>query len=118
METQPYTQMPYTQMPSVAHQPAAPRRGGLLHRGWRKMTWALIAWSTLVVLGGLALAGHTSNQYSSACQHMLGAGGVCQQVGAQAASDQFGHIMKIGVIGFVVLSIVWFMTRPQNERSR
>jgi hypothetical protein len=74
----------------------------------------LIAWSTLVVVGGLALAGHASNRYSSACQNSLGDGSLCQQIGNQAAFDQFGHILKIGVVGFVILSIIWFMTRPRS----
>lgn len=107
----------HTEMPSVAQSPAEPRKRGLLGRGWRKITWVMIAWSTLVVIGGLALAGHTGNQYSSDCSQALGGGGLCQQVGNQAASDQFGHIMKIGVVGFVILSIIWFMTRPQGDRS-
>ena len=81
------------------------------------MTWVLIAWSTLVVVGGLAIAGHTSNELSSSCQKSLGDGSLCQQVGSQTGADQFGHIMKIGVIGFVILSIVWFMARPQTQRS-
>jgi hypothetical protein len=101
----------------AAHPAPERRRRGLLNRGWRKITWVIIAWSTLVVIGGLALAGHTSNQYSSDCQKTLGGDSLCQQVGNQAASDQFGHILKIGVVGFVILSIIWFMTRPQNQRS-
>jgi hypothetical protein len=97
----------------AAHPAGQPPRRGLLHRGWRKITWVMIAWSTLVVVGGLALAGHASSQYSSDCQNALGAGSLCQQVGNQAASDQLGHILKIGVVGFVILSIIWFMTRPR-----
>lgn len=110
MGSQPYTE-------TYGPQPAPEsRRHGLLRRGWRKMTWVLIAWSTLVVVGGLAIAGHTSNHLSSSCQTSLGDGSLCQQVGSQAGADQFGHVMKIGVIGFVILSIVWFMTRPQYQR--
>lgn len=115
MEPQSHTMEPQSHPENFGAQPAdrSPRRG-LLHRGWRKITWVLIAWSTLVVVGGLALAGHASNQYSSACQNSLGDGSLCQQVGNQAASDQFGHILKIGVVGFVILSIIWFMTRPRS----
>lgn len=106
---------PQTHTENLAARPAGqPRPRGLFHRGWRKITWVLIAWSTLVIVGGLALAGHTSNQYSSACQNSLGDGALCQQAGNQAASDQFGHILKIGVVGFVILSIIWFMTRPRS----
>lgn len=93
---------------------SAGRKRGLLSRGWRKMTWVLIAWSVLVVLGGLVISGHTSNQLTSACQQSLGGDSLCQQVGSQTGAAQFDHILKLGVIGFVVLSIVWFMTRPRN----
>jgi hypothetical protein len=81
------------------------------------MTWVLIAWSALVIVGGLALAGHTSNQLSSSCQQTLGGDSLCQQIGNQAGSAQFDHILKIGVIGFAILSVIWFMTRPQSRRS-
>jgi hypothetical protein len=107
----------FIEAPSVAHPPAESGRHGLLGRKWRKITWVMVASSTLAVIGGLALAGQAANQYNSACSQALGGGSLCQQVGNQAASDQFGHIMKIGVIGFVILSIIWFMTRPQGQRS-
>jgi hypothetical protein len=90
------------------------KRRSLLGRGWRKITWVMIGWSTLIVLGGLAVSGHTANKLSSSCQNTLGPGSLCQEVGNQTAAAQFEHIMKIGVVGFVVLSIIWFMTRPQN----
>ena len=98
-----------------AHPALEPARRGLFRRGWRKITWAIIAWSTLVVVGGLALAGHTSNQLSSSCQKTLGGDSLCQQVGSQTGAAQFEHILKIGFVGFVILSVIWFMTRPQNQ---
>lgn len=111
MEPQSYTD-------TASAQPAAePARRGIFHRGWRKMTWALIGWSALVIVGGLALAGHTSNQLSSSCEQTLDGGSLCQQVGSQAGAAQFDHILKIGVVGFLILSVIWFMTRPQSRRS-
>lgn len=107
----------YTEMPYETQSPAEPRRRNLLRRGWRKMTWVLIAYSTLVVVGGMALAGHTSNQLTSACQKNLGGDSLCQQVGSQNGAAQFEHILKLGAVGFVILAIVWFMTRPQGQRS-
>jgi hypothetical protein len=86
-----------------------------LGRGWRRITWVIIAWSTLVVVGGLAISGHTANKLTSSCQNTFGTSSLCQQVGDQTASQQFEHIMKIGVVGFIILSIVWFMTRPQQH---
>lgn len=116
MGPQSYTEMPYVTQ-SSAEPPSEPRRRGLLHRGWRKMTWVLIAYSALVVVGGLALAGHTMKQDTSACQNGLGGGSVCQQLAGQDSAAQFEHILKLGVVGFVILSIIWFMTRPQGQAS-
>lgn len=102
----------------TASQPAPqPRRRGLLGRGYRKMTWVIVAWSALVVVGGLALAGHAGNQISSACHKSLGNGSVCQQLTSQTATAQFEHVLKLGFVGFVILSVIWFMTRPQSRKS-
>ena len=93
------------------------RRRGLLGRGWRTMTWVLIGWSTLIVVGGLIVSGHTDSKTASECQNVFGDGSLCQQTGSATGAAQFEHIMTIGVVGFVVLSIVWFMTRPQASTA-
>lgn len=90
------------------------KKGGLLGRGWRKMTWVLIGWSTLIVVGSLMASGHTVERTTAECQSTLGAGGACQEVANATGTAQFEHLMKIGVVGFVVLSLVWFMTRQQD----
>jgi hypothetical protein len=92
----------------------AARKGGLLRRGWRKITWVLIGWSTLIVLGSLITAGDASNKVASECQSSLGTGGICQETASSIGAAQFEHLMKIGFVGFVVISLVWFMTRPQQ----
>lgn len=107
----------YTETYTASQSAPEPRRRGLLGRGYRKITWVIVAWCTLVVVGGLALAGHTSNQITSACQKSLGDGSYCQQAASQTGAAQFEHILKIGVVGFVILSIIWFMTRPQSQKS-
>ena len=97
-------------------EPATQKKRGLFGRGWRKMTWALIAWSTLVLVGGLIASGNTDRRLTSACQNSLGDGSLCQQVGSQNAVNQFEHILKIGLVGFAILAVIWFMTRPQPRR--
>ncbi|HWF34386.1 MAG TPA: hypothetical protein VG295_03415 [Solirubrobacteraceae bacterium] len=89
----------------------------LFRRGWRKITWVLIAWSTLIVIGGLAVSGHTSSRLTSSCQSSLGDSSLCQQVGSQTGVAQFEHIFKIGLVGFAVLAVIWFMTRPQPQQG-
>lgn len=91
--------------------PGGNTRGGLLRRGWRKMTWVLIGYSTVTVLVALASAG---NKINSVCQSGLGDASTCQQLSGQTMVAQFEHVMKLGLVGFAVLAVIWFMTRPQN----
>lgn len=98
----------------AATRPVKNNRGGLLRRGWRKMTWVLIAWSTLTVLVAMGTAGSAENKINSACQSALGDASTCQQVSSQTGMAQFEHVMKLGLVGFAVLAVIWFMTRPQN----
>jgi hypothetical protein len=90
------------------------KKGGLLGRGWRKMTWVLIGWSTLIVVGSVMASGHTVERTTAECQSTLGAVGPCQEVASATGAAQFEHLMKIGIVGFAVLSLVWFMTRQQD----
>ncbi len=94
-------------------QQAAPRKHRLLRRGWRKITYAMIAWTTVMVLVAGSTAASASHQVTSNCPQGLGLGSYCQGVASQVGANQFEHDMKIWLAGFVVLSIVWFMTRPQ-----
>jgi hypothetical protein len=87
----------------------------LLGRGWRKMTWVMITWSAFILVVAVATAGNTDSTMTSSCQSTLGDGSLCDQVGSQNAAAQFEHVMKIGVVGFAILSIIWFMSRPQDK---
>ncbi len=89
----------------------------LVGRGWRKMTWVLITWSAFILVLAVATAGSADTTTTSSCQSStLGYGGsLCGQVGSQNAAAQFEHVMKIGVVGFAILSIIWFMSRPQDK---
>jgi hypothetical protein len=92
----------------------------ILRRGWRKATWAIIAWSSLIIAGAVLTTASATSRVTNECQGtfgQLGMGGSCHEMAQQAGTAQFEHIMKIGVVGFLILSIVWFMTRPQNSQS-
>ena len=75
---------------------------------WRKMTYALYAWCALIlvwVIAGASKASHTCDHsaYLQACQ-----------AGAHAGTAiGVAIILLIGFVGFVFLSIIWFMTRPK-----
>ena len=74
---------------------------------WRKMTWALIIWSVLMliwVIAGTSGAncGSKGDQYSKAgCEAGTGIG--------------VGIVIFLWFVGFVVLSLIWFMTRPKDR---
>lgn len=88
----------------------------LVGRGWRKMTWVLIAWSAFIVVWAAASAGYDDSTTTSSCQSVaLGYGAPCDQLGSQNAAAQFEHAMKIGVVGFAILSIISFMSRQQDK---
>jgi uncharacterized membrane protein len=78
---------------------------------WRKMTWALIGWTVLmgiwIVAGAATASGDATN---------------CGTLSQKACNDASNVGTGIGVallvflwgFGFVILSLVWFMTRPKN----
>jgi hypothetical protein len=69
------------------------------------MTWVLIAWSVLVlvwVIVGVNSADCENEEFQDACEAGTGLG--------------VGVILFLGFMGFVVLALVWFMTRPREAR--
>ena len=82
---------------------------------WRKMTWVLIIWSAIILVwaigGGTSGANHCANQTGDAYLSAHTAQTACNTgVGIGVAA-----ILTLGFIGFVVLSLVWFMTRPKGR---
>lgn len=73
----------------------------------RKMTWVLIVWSTLILLwafggGAASECGDKRTQLAQdACDAGTGLGVLV--------------ILFIGFIGFVFLSLIWFMSRPKGR---
>jgi len=77
-------------------------------QGPRKMTWALIIWSALMALWAIVGGSHaastcntTSQAYNTGCQAGTAIG--------------VGLIIGLWFIGFVVLSLIWFMTKPKDH---
>lgn len=81
---------------------------------WRKATWAIVVWTAIFaiwIVGGLASA--------DIGQNCLGADqGLCEA--AQTAGTGIGVFLvgMIWFIGFIILAIVWFMSRPRYVEYR
>ena len=78
----------------------------------RKMTWTIWAWNVLMaawIIGGVSSAATTPETNcgvldTNTCN---GAADVGTAIGA-------GLLVFLWFMGFVVLSLAWFMTRPKN----
>jgi ribosomal protein L32 len=62
---------------------------------WRKMTWLIVLWTVIVLGFGIVTAGDTGD----------------------ALAGGFAVTMAFGVwfTGFIIFSIIWFMTRPTRR---
>ena len=72
-------------------------------RNARKMTYVLWAWVLLIAvwaIGGAASSSPCDRAYQDACDAGTALG--------------VGFILFLGFCGFVVLSLIWFMTRPKQ----
>lgn len=89
--------------------PPSPERR---RRGWRPMTWVIVVFTVLMfawMIGGGISAG-------SECDEVRGAYQGAKQSGCEAGTAiGVGLIFGLWFMGFVVLSLIWFMTR-KHER--
>jgi predicted small integral membrane protein len=78
---------------------------------WRKMTWVLIIWSALM-LAWIINAGVGAD-----CSEQVGQYQQAKQSGCEAGTGiGIGLLITLWFMGFVVLGMVWFMTRPKTSR--
>jgi zinc-ribbon domain len=78
-------------------------------RNWRKMTWVLIGFTVLMAIWAIAGTGQTD------CGDLTDE---AEKLGCDAGEGiAVGIIFLLWFLGFVVLSLVWFMTRPKDRRE-
>jgi len=82
---------------------------------WRRMTWALIVWNGAMAAWVLALL--VSNSGTAGCSfdgNGAAAGRLARQDCLDSAARGLGVplVMLIWALGLVVLSVVWYSTRP------
>ena len=79
----------------------------------RKMTWVLWAWCLAIVVWVIAGANSTQAQVAKCVHQGVLSAQTCSN--AVDAGDGIGIavVLVIGFMGFVVLSLIWFMSRPR-----
>jgi hypothetical protein len=88
---------------------------------WRKMTWALIVWTALT--GFFMIAGvNQASGVSAECKNDVTLGTkLCNDAQDAGTAIGVGLLLGLWFVGFIVLSLVWFMSRPKQvvyvERS-
>jgi hypothetical protein len=76
------------------------------------MTWAILIWTGLFILWGATGVGAVSDE----CVGLTGEDlSICQAGTAIGGGIGLTFIFLLWFVGFVVLAIVWFMTRPKNN---
>ena len=73
---------------------------------WRKMTWAILIWSALFLFWGISGAAAVGDIETTSAAESAGV--------AIGAGIGFTFIFMVWFLGFIIMSIVWFMTRPKS----
>jgi hypothetical protein len=77
---------------------------------WRKMTWVLNLWNVLFLIWIIAgISSRPSEDCPPGDQLCVDASDVGTGIGVAL-------IVMLWVLGFIVLSLVWFMTRPKHRQ--
>lgn len=93
---------------------AAAARRHIFGRGWRKITWVMIAWGALFALLSLIAFGSGGHEIVE-CQKIGGGfGDVCKQAVVEKIESKVEHLLTIGVLGLLGLTAVWAVTRPKD----
>ena len=79
---------------------------------WRKATWALVIWNILMVIWVAGGIGATSDNCVGETGEALE---LCQSATAVGAGIGVTFIIIIWFIGFIVLGLVWVMSRPKEN---
>lgn len=79
---------------------------------WRKMTWVLILWTVLMAIWIVAGAATVDPANECAGEEFRGA---CEAGTEAGEAIGIGALVVLWFFGFMVLSLIWFMTRPKGR---
>jgi zinc ribbon protein len=77
---------------------------------WRKATWAIVVFSVLMLIWVIA-AGSASANCSAEQQYR----GACKAGETVGRGIGVTLVVVLWVIGFIVLSLIWLMSRPKHR---
>ena len=83
-------------------------------RHWRKMTWALWIWSGLILVWAIGGGASAANECAGQTGDMFLSADEARSACEAGAGIGVAIILFIGFVGFVFLSLIWFMTRPKE----
>ena len=76
-------------------------------RNWRKMTWTILIWTVVM---GVWIVGGGSAASSTPTSNDAEAVGVAIGTGIGVTM-----LFMLWFIGFIILALIWFMSRPKNN---
>lgn len=82
---------------------------------FRKMTWVLILWSALILVWVVSAAGSTWDDVDDCVAEGILTRQECQDSIDAGTGIGIFLVLIFGFVGFVVLGMVWFMTRPKDD---
>jgi hypothetical protein len=86
--------------------------GGQDLRSWRKMTWAVAIWTVLFAIWGITGASAVSDNCAGQTGDALA---TCQAATAIGGGIGLTFIFMLWFIGFIILSLIWFMSRSKHS---
>lgn len=90
---------------------------GRLRPRWRKMTWVILVWTVIFAFWIGAAINNASNHTHAYCLQHHGVLSVttCEQASNTGTGIGVFLLAFLWVVGFIVLSLVWFMTRSKGR---
>lgn len=82
---------------------------------FRKMTWALLVWTALIVVWVIAAAAGSGESVDECVAEGILTRQECQDATDVGTGIGVFLILLFGAVVFVVLSLVWFMSRPKDK---
>jgi hypothetical protein len=107
--------------PQSAPTPDTPKRR--LFPRWRKATWALAIWNALMaiwILGAISSASNNdcANETGSEFLSAESAQSACEAGTAVGAGIGVAALLFLWFVGFIILSLIWLMSRPRQIEVR